>query len=37
VIEATGELFLKGYIRGNKPMYGIGAVGGLGALDEEKQ
>jgi hypothetical protein len=31
------EEILKGYIRGNKPMYGIGAVGGLGALDEEKQ
>lgn len=31
------EEILKGFIRGNKPMYGIGAVGGLGALDEEKQ
>lgn len=31
------EEILKGYIRANKPMYGIGAVGGLGALDEEKQ
>ncbi len=31
------EEILKGFIRGNKPMYGIGAMGGLGALDEEKQ
>jgi hypothetical protein len=33
------EEILKGFIRGNKPMYGIGAgsVGGLGALQEEKQ
>jgi hypothetical protein len=31
------EEILKGFIRGNKPMYGIGAVGGLGSLDEEKQ
>lgn len=31
------EEILKGFIRGNKPMYSIGAVGGLGALDEEKQ
>ena len=31
------EEILKGYIRANKPMYGIGAVGGLGTLDEEKQ
>jgi len=31
------EEILKGYIRANKPMYGIGAIGGLGALDEEKQ
>ena len=31
------EEILKGFIRGNKPMYGIGAVGGLGALGEENQ
>lgn len=29
------EEILKGFIRGNKPMYGIGAVGGLGSFDEE--
>jgi hypothetical protein len=31
------EEILKGFIRGNKPMYGVGAVGGLGALGEENQ
>lgn len=31
------EEILKGFIRGNKPMYGISAVGGLGALNEENQ
>jgi hypothetical protein len=31
------EQILKGFIRGNKPMYGIGAVSGLGALGEENQ
>ncbi len=31
------EEILKGFIRGNKPMYGIGAVGGLGSLGEENQ
>jgi hypothetical protein len=36
--ESKDEI-LKGFIRGNKPMYGIGAgsVGGLGALQEENQ
>ena len=28
------EEVLKGYIRGNKPMYGIGALGGLSAVQE---
>lgn len=28
------EEVLKGYIRGNKPMYGIGALGGLSAVEE---
>jgi hypothetical protein len=31
------EEILKGFIRGNKPMYGVGAVGGLGALGDENQ
>jgi hypothetical protein len=31
------EQILKGFIRGNKPMYGVGAVGGLGSLGDENQ
>jgi hypothetical protein len=31
------ETILKGYIRGNKPMYGLTGLGGLQVFDNEKE